>query len=129
MMRGSGSHLFNVRKAVVHELADELVDDTVVGLSSLFARRNKPHATKKSELVAHDRHREAERLGEVTDAQFIVRQRVHDPHPNRVCQRLEDVDGLHDDFTGRNTLPSSHYLGGVHDLGHGRAGNFHSCAN
>ncbi len=84
----------------MHELADELVDDSIVGLSPFLTRGDEPHSSQERELVAHDRHREPEGPSEIPDAELVVGERMHDPEPHGTRQRLEHIHCLADDLLG-----------------------------
>ena len=110
----------------MHEFADERINDPVVGLSPCFARRDELHTTQERELMAHDRHRKVERLRQITDAQLVVREGMHDSDANRACQCLENIDCFDDDIVGRNAAPCCGHLCGVDDDGECGCVHFHS---
>ena len=104
-------------ETVVNDLPHEFVDDPIVGLSALVARRDQPQSSQIAELMADDGHRESERLSEITHADLTVGERVDDPHPHGARQRLQDVDGLTDDVDGRDALTSSGDASRVENIG------------
>ena len=85
--------LFDMREAVVNEVSDEVIDDAIERRASLLSRRNKAEQPKDRELVTQRRHRELERTCEISDRHLVMRQRVHDPDPGRVPERLEHFAG------------------------------------
>lgn len=100
-MRGPRALVPNVSEAVVHHVPHELVDDAVVALPPILASRDELHAPKKRELVAHGGHRQPESMSKISDAKLFVRQSVHQPKPQRIRQRVEDLDSFRDHFNGR----------------------------
>ena len=76
-MRRAGPFARNVGKAIVDEVGHERVDDAVVAFSTLFTRCNQLEVSQKRELVAHRRHREAEGVSKIADAELVVSESVH----------------------------------------------------
>ncbi len=89
-----GTLAADMAEAIVDEAGHEGVDDAVVGLASLVARRDQLEMAQERELMAHRRHRQAERVREIADAQLVVSERVDDAQAQRAGEREEDPDGL-----------------------------------
>ncbi len=93
-MRRAGPFARDVGEAIVDEVGHEGVDDAVVALSALFARSHQLEVTQKRKLVAHGRHRQAEGVGKVADAELVVSEGVHQSQAERIRQREENFDGF-----------------------------------
>lgn len=94
MVSGTRSFSPDVGKAVMDQTSDEVIDDAVVALASVFTGRHELEVSKKGELMTHRGHREPESMGEVTDAKLFMGERVHQAEPKRVRQGEEDLDGF-----------------------------------
>lgn len=116
-MRRAGPFARNVGEAIVDEVSDEGVDDTVVALSSLFTRCDQLEVSQKRKLMAHRRHREAEGVSKVTDAELVVSEGVHQPQTQWIRQREEDFDGLARGGLRREITAELRDLLGVGDVG------------
>ena len=73
-----------VRKAIVNEVTDKVIDYPVEGLTALIARRDQLHSAQEPELVTQGRHGEPKCPGQISDAQLVVGERVHDSDSCRV---------------------------------------------
>ena len=114
----------DVGQTIVHEATDELVDDAVVALASDLASGHQPEVAEECELVAHRRHRESEGVRKVADAQLVVRERVHEPKPHGVRERVKDLHRLCDDLLGRQA--GAHALDLLCVYGGGKRRRLHS---
>lgn len=107
-MRSSGTLLADVGEAVVHEVPDEAVDDAVVAVSPVLPGSHEPHAAQERELMAHRRHRQAEGVGEIADAELVVRERVYESKSQRVREGVKDLHRFGDHFAGGEA--GAHFL-------------------
>lgn len=85
-----------MREAVMNQAADKLARRVVERGAPLVARSDELHPPQDGELVAGCRQREREGVGEVANAQLVVRECVHKTQAHWVCQNLEDFDCIGD---------------------------------
>jgi hypothetical protein len=82
-----------VSRRAEHEIAEVLVDETVVDDSSGLASLHGPALAQETELVRERRHAHSEDEGDVADAEFIAadRQQMDDPRPRWIGERGEQI--------------------------------------
>lgn len=102
--------LLGVGQAVMDHVADELVDHDVVRGSALVASGHQTQETQERELVAERRHRQVQGSREVADGHLGMCERVHDPDPRGIRERLEYVASV------LNHLIAGHALSCAPDL-------------
>lgn len=81
LVRGTGPLATDMGEAVMYEVGDESIDDSVVALPTFLPSRHQSEMPQESELVTHSGHREAERIREVPNAQLLVSKSVHQTKP------------------------------------------------
>lgn len=97
--------VIHMGQTVVDEMADEDVVDAVVREPALVPRRDEKHPSKEGQLVARDRQREIQGVSDVPDGQLVVRERVHERKPDRICQEPEDLRRSAEHVGRRETAP------------------------
>src|SRR5919204_1793178 len=83
--------LFHVLEALLEQVDDVRIVETVVDHPPGAARPHESHAAQKAELVRHGRFAEPEEGGDVAHAQLRARQRVEDADAGRVAENLEGL--------------------------------------
>lgn len=87
-----------VSQAVVHEVADQFVDDAVKRETAYVSAGDEIQPAQYGELLARRRDGQSEGSRQIADAEFLVRQRVHDGDPHRVREGLEDFGRVPKNF-------------------------------
>lgn len=96
--------LLDMREAVMHEVADKLVDDEVERGPALLSACHELQQTKQRQLVTETRHRKVERVREVADRHLVMCQSVHDADPARIREGLKHIArSLHGLVDGETT--------------------------
>jgi hypothetical protein len=110
-MRSAWTLARDVSEAVVHEVSDEVVDDPVVALSPFVPGRDELEVPEERQLVADRGHREPQRMGEIADAELVVRQGVHQSKPEGVAEGEEHLHRFGRHLGGRQLRAQSlHFL-------------------
>ena len=81
LVRGTGPFTTDMGEAVMDEVGDESIDDSVVALSTFLPSGHQPEMPQESELVTHGGHREAEGVREIPNAKLFVSKSVHQTKP------------------------------------------------
>lgn len=79
-----------MRETVVDKMADEHIGNPVIREPAFVPRRDEKHSSQEGQLVARDREREIEGVRDVANGQLVMRERVHEREPDRVCEEPED---------------------------------------
>ena len=85
--------VIHMGKTVVDKMADEHIANPVIRQPALVPRRDEEHSSQEGQLVARDRQREIEGVRDVPNGQLVMRERVQERKPNRICQESEDLRG------------------------------------
>ena len=68
-----------------------VVVEGVEGQPAGTADADQARGTQEAKLVGNGGFARSDERGQVADAAFAVRQRVHKPHPGGIAEQLEDV--------------------------------------
>jgi len=88
----------HVNETVVDQVFDAIVDDTIEGQPAFVPFGHQLQSSQNRELLASDREREIEGVGEISHAELVVGQGVHDRKPHWARQRPEDLSGVLQDL-------------------------------
>lgn len=100
-MRRPRTRARDVVQAIMDQMRNERVDHAVVAFSPVLARSYQLEMAQKRELVTHRRHRQPERMRQITHAELIVRKRMYEAQTEGIGEREKNFDRFFRGTRGR----------------------------
>jgi hypothetical protein len=114
---GHAEALAHVGEAVVNEVAHKVIGRTVERQAPFTSGGHELHAPQQRQLMARGGQRQIQRAREISDAQLVVRKRVHDADAHRARQDLEYLDRVEQHTIGGQSRASRGHFSSIHELG------------